>query len=52
MIFVQFLYFFFSFQAILSSMPFIFDVMFYLIYIVYSYGILEKSNRFSKMVKF
>ena len=51
MIFVQFL-FFFSFQAIFSSMLFLFDVMSYLIYIVCSYGILEKSNRFSKKVKF
>ena len=35
-IFVQFHHFFFSFQAIFSSKPFIFDEMFYLIYIVYS----------------
>ena len=35
-IFVQFLYFLFSFQAMFSSMPFIFDEMFYLICIVYS----------------
>ena len=51
MIFVQFLYFF-SFQAIFTSMPFIFDVMFYLIYILYSKGILVKSRCFSKKVQF
>ena len=37
---------FFQFSGHFCSMPFIFDVMFYLIYIVYSEGILEKSSSF------
>ena len=44
--------FFFSFQVIFFSKPFIFDEMFYLIDIVYLKGIPEKSRCFSKKLKF
>ena len=43
---------FFSFQTIYSSKPFIFDEMFYLIYIVYLWGILEKLRYFLKRSNF
>ena len=43
---------FVQFQVILFYRPFIFDEMFYLIYIVYLLGILEKSRCFSKKLKF